>query len=414
MRLLHALPEGGLWDGTRSFRVGDFLDRTERRASVKLAEHNEAALAARPAQDQERAFSPVSEHSQALHALKRQHRYFGYVEVEIEGTPPFVMFLNDDDQIAYIYFWYGRDAFETHSLRLWTRLARESGVIFDVGAFTGVYTLAAAVSNREASIHSFEPVGLAFSRLLTNLSANRLGKKAPGASGAKIAASKFAVGDSDGEARINQFRNELTLGTGASLVEKPGKEVQHSESIRQVTVDGYAREVGLEKIDLIKADVEQAELLLVDGMQEVIEEHRPSLMIEVSSERNLQTLADRLEPYGYNFAIINDQAQSCSFNSVSDFSRVCNVLFRATSESRLKEFCDSVKPLDGNARVNADRQKVLGPSKIDEQLRALSKRARKSKKLEEELRTIKSSNAWILARNMSKGFDAARKLVWRR
>ena len=390
------------------------MGRKERGASIRLAEHNEAALAARPARDRGRAFSPVSEHSQALHALKRKHRYFGYVEVEIEGTPPFVMFLNDDDQIAYIYFWYGHDAFETHSLRLWTRLARESNVVFDIGAFTGVYTLAAAVSNREASIHSFEPVGLAFSRLLTNLSANRLGKKAPGASGAKIAASKIAVGDSDGEARINQFRNELTLGTGASLIEKPGKEVQHSENVPQVTVDGCAREAGLEKIDLIKADVEQAELLLVDGMQEVIKEHRPSLMIEVSSERNLQTLADRLGPYGYNFAIIDDQSQSCSINSVSDFSRVCNVLFRAIPESSLKEFCDSVKPLDGNARVSEDRQKVLGPSKIDEQLRALSKRARKSERLEEELRAIKSSNTWILARNMSNGFDAVRKLLRRR
>ena len=390
------------------------MGRKERRASIRLAEYNEAALAARPARDRERAFSPVSEHSRALHALKRRHRYFGYVEVEIEGTPPFVMFLNDDDQIAYIYFWYGRDAFETHSLRLWTRLARESDVIFDIGAFTGVYTLAAAVSNEKASIHSFEPVGLAFSRLLTNLSANRLGKKVPGAPGAKIAASKVAVGDSDGEAHINQFRNELTLGTGASLIEKPGKEVQHSESIRQVTVDGYAREVGLEKIDLIKADVEQAELLLVDGMQEVLEEHRPSLMIEVSSRQNLQTLADRLGPYGYNFAVIGDQAQSCSFNTSSDFSRVCNVLFRATSESRLKEFCGSVKPLGGSVRGSEDRQKVLGPSKIDEQLRALSKRARKSKRLEEELGAIKNSRTWVVARNMSSGFDAVRKLLRRR
>lgn len=372
---------------------------------------NERALSARPAQDQTRQFRPISEHDQDLHALKRHYRYLGYVEVEIEGAAPFVMLLNDDDQVAYIYFWYGRDAFETLSLRLWTELAKQSEVILDIGAFTGVYTLAAAASNRQASIHSFEPVSLVFSRLLTNLTANKLGKKVPGTASGRaraITVSNMAVGNLDGETHINQFRNELTIGTGASLIEKPNKVIKHNAKVRQVTIDSYAQENGLNKIDLLKADVEQAELIILEGAHNVLSRNRPSLLIEVSSRQNLEALSEILGSYGYNFALINDQAQNCSINDVTKFSRVCNVLFSYTSEADLKELCNSIKPIAKSSGKNRDRQRALGPSRLNEQL---SEQTRRSERLEQELWEIKSSRSWRLARMISATIERLQNLI---
>lgn len=179
----------------------------------RLAKGNRRALAKRPFLEEGYRFRPVSVHDRGLHEFKNNHPYFGYVEVEVEGVPPFVMTSNDDDQVAQVYFWYGPNAFESLSLRLWCKLAQESKYVFDIGAYSGVYALAAAQANPDASVHCFEPIRRVFGRLLANLSVNRRH--------GKIQAYNLALGDEDGEATMYIFSGRLTnLLTGASLVDK--------------------------------------------------------------------------------------------------------------------------------------------------------------------------------------------------
>lgn len=45
------------------------------------------------------------------------------MDAEIEGVCPFLMFSSNDDRVAQTYFFYGADAFESLSLRIW----REAG-----------------------------------------------------------------------------------------------------------------------------------------------------------------------------------------------------------------------------------------------------------------------------------------------
>jgi methylase of polypeptide subunit release factors len=139
-------------------------------------EANARALARRPFLQPGYEFRPVSVHDRGLREIKREYPYLGYVDVEVEGVPPFLMFSTNDDQVAQTYFWHGPDAFESLSLRLWRELARHSGSVLDVGAFTGVYSLTAARANPEAEVYCFEPVKRTFGRLVINLKANRLGQ----------------------------------------------------------------------------------------------------------------------------------------------------------------------------------------------------------------------------------------------
>src|SRR3712207_3489738 len=82
-----------------------------RLGSFRLAEANHAALSRRLFLDPGYEFRPVSVHNEHFQVLKRQHPYFGYVDIEVENVPPFLMFSNNDDQVAQTYFWYGPDSF---------------------------------------------------------------------------------------------------------------------------------------------------------------------------------------------------------------------------------------------------------------------------------------------------------------
>ena len=103
----------------------------------RLARMNSWALANRPFLKPDYKYRPASTHSKSFQALKKKYPYFGYIAVEIEDVRPFLMFSSNDDRVAQTYFFYGANAFESLSLRIWRELAQGSRHIFDIGAFTG-------------------------------------------------------------------------------------------------------------------------------------------------------------------------------------------------------------------------------------------------------------------------------------
>ena len=308
---------------------------TDRLPSEVITAINARALARRSFVAPGYEFRTVSVHNTELHEIKRKYPYLGYVDVEVEGVPPFVMFSNSDDQVAQVYFWYGPDAFESVSLRLWRRLAERSQHVFDIGAFTGVYSLTAARVNHEAQIYSLEPVKRTFARLVVNLQANRLGRR--------VKAYDIALGDVDGETIMHVFMGYLSLDSGSSLLEKSGKRVAAREHVETKRLDTFVEEHGIPSVDLAKLDVEQAEKMVIAGAERVLGEHRPHLLIEVSTADGLRDLI--LSPYGYGFAVIDDLNQTIRLNDLGAHEGVLNALFSPMPPDELRAFCMAVTPL---------------------------------------------------------------------
>ncbi len=334
IRKLTALPEGS----TRSGR---------------LVKANQAALEKRPFLQGGYSFRPVSVHDRGFHDLKDKYPYFGYVEVKVEGAPPFVMFSNNDDQVAQTYFWYGPNAFESLSLRIWRALARRSNHVFDVGAYSGIYALAAAQANPDVSVHCFEPIRRVFGRLLVNLSVNR--------QHGRIQAYNLALGEEDGEATMHIFSGRLTnLLTGASLVEKGHRAVVGGEPIETMRFDTFVERQEVPGVDLVKIDVEQAEKNVIVGMEKTLREHRPNLIVEIVSEDNLRDISGILSPHGYNFAVMDDQSQRAYVNDPQAHRAARNVLFSTMTERDLRAFCETLKPMPGRS---GPEPKAPAPSK---------------------------------------------------
>lgn len=260
----------------------------------ELRDVNARAEAARPCAEPDYRFRPVSAHDRHLHELKQRHPYFGYVEVEVHGVRPFVMFSNNDDVVAQVYFWFGPDSYESLSLRVWRRLSRASERVLDVGAYTGLFSLVAAFASPDAEVHAFEPDNAAHSRLVMNLAANRLGQR--------VRVHELAASDRTATETLHSFQGALNLTTGSSLTAKEGKTIERTQEVTTARLDEV---IPRDSRSLaVKIDAEEAEDRVVGGIQGLLGNGPASLVIEVSSREMLEDCRQRLP--GFAYAVIDD------------------------------------------------------------------------------------------------------------
>lgn len=309
----------------------------------RLAEMNARARTHRPFLDWDYEPQRLSTHKSDFHAIKRRFPYFGYIDVQVEDVPPFVMFSNNDDRVAQMYFWYGPNAFESLSLFTWVYLSRRSGHIFDIGAYTGVYSLAAANANQEAEVYCFEPVQRVFGRLIDNLVVNRLGTK--------VQSFDVALSNLDGRSTMNLFRTHRTLMSGSSLVPKSGKPIVAREDVDILRLDTFVEHHNVPSVDLVKIDVEQAEKLVIEGMDDTLRRYGPTVLVEVSSADKLRELVGMLSPLGYSFAVVDDTRQRFHIDDVGAHQKVCNVLFSSMPPTELGGLCGALE-----ARLQAEAE----------------------------------------------------------
>lgn len=147
-------------------------------------------------------------------------------------------------------FWRGIKGWEAISMELWLRLARQSNLIFDIGANTGIYALADKAASPHATVVAVEPVARVHDRLQANISLNGWG----------IHAICAAASDHDGTAILYDLpgrENVLSVSLEAdwnATAERTPVEVQ------SVTVETLARKYGSNRrVDLLKIDVETHE-----------------------------------------------------------------------------------------------------------------------------------------------------------
>lgn len=149
---------------------------------------------------------------------------------------------------------------------------------FDIGASQGFYTLLFAKLAGPEHVHAFEPEERNLRRLRTNLDLN--GFEA-------VRASRLAAVGEPGEVELNVFPREVygwhTLGTPSLEVDGLLAVPESRQRVPGVTLDGYCAEHGVERIDLLKLDVEGAELDALNGAQGLLGGGRiRALLFEVS------------------------------------------------------------------------------------------------------------------------------------
>lgn len=194
-------------------------------------------------------------------------------------------------------FWAGvGSGWESVSLSLWTELAKDSEVIFDIGANTGVYSLLAKSINKEAKVYAFEPVERVFKKLLHNIEMN----------GYDVSCSDYAASNENGTATIyDTLADHVYSVTVNKNLNRADVAVTPTE-IKTVRLDTFIEQHNVKKIDLIKLDVETFEGEVLEGFSSYLQEFKPTMLVEILNDEVGQKVQDLVENLNYLYFNIDD------------------------------------------------------------------------------------------------------------
>jgi FkbM family methyltransferase len=140
-------------------------------------------------------------------------------------------------------------------------------VAFDVGANIGIWTLLAA--GRGARVHAFEPVPELVERLRAHVALN-------GAD--NVLVNSFAAGAESGSLPFFAVRKDNRGASGFARPSAPSEEIR----VPVETLDAYVARRGITRVDVMKVDVEGAELLVFRGARALLSSpSAPALFFEV-------------------------------------------------------------------------------------------------------------------------------------
>jgi FkbM family methyltransferase len=166
----------------------------------------------------------------------------------------------------YVYFGLKDDALECL-----LRQVQPSDIVIDIGANIGYVSLRCSQIATEGRVFSFEPSAHNFAKATSNLALN------PSISNLTI--NRIALGNLPGEVSL---KSGSTHNRGMSRVVTSADSL--AEKVEVKKLDDWFRENKLNRVDLIKLDVEGFELEVLKGGCWVINTFRPKLLIEVDDQ----------------------------------------------------------------------------------------------------------------------------------
>jgi FkbM family methyltransferase len=216
----------------------------------------------------------------------------GCFEHKISSGDKFAL-SNDEISVSlYVY-----DNFENTNRKFWDDLIKPGMTVFDIGANWGVYSVAAKrLLGSDGNLVSFEPNKNEYSKLNKNLSLNKGGMS-------HVTLVNSAVGDSDGSAIF--YMPPEYKGAYGSLGRPKIDEDCEAIEVKITKLDSYINENSISALDVIKIDVEGAEIKVLTGAIETLKKFSPVILMEVSDKRTIvfgykaRELCDFLLDIGY-------------------------------------------------------------------------------------------------------------------
>lgn len=167
------------------------------------------------------------------------------------------------------------------------QLVAPGATCFDIGANYGQYSrLLSPLVGPHGRVYAFEPSSITCRGLRW---VGRLLRWR------NVTISQCALSDQPGQFALTiPIKSHGGLGIALAHLGQSIDRDGIQEMVQVQTLDGFMAEHGLTSCDFIKADVEGAELLMLQGARAALQRHRPVLMLEVN--------AGYLPRHGHNMA----------------------------------------------------------------------------------------------------------------
>lgn len=158
------------------------------------------------------------------------------------------------------------------------KLFKEATIFWDVGAHVGWYSVLASLTMQQGTIVSFEPNPMNIACLKKHISINNR---------QNIHVVPYALSSSCGKSHFSGGKQQGHLSETGKL------------EVEMITADKYINDTG--KVpDLIKMDIEGAELEFLKGANALLTEHHPTLVISAHGYQKRNNCVKLLKKLNYN------------------------------------------------------------------------------------------------------------------
>ncbi|MGB7293177.1 MAG: FkbM family methyltransferase [Thermodesulfobacteriota bacterium] len=177
-------------------------------------------------------------------------------------------------------YWLG--VYELYKQRAISACCTQGMVAYDVGAHAGFYTMMLArLSGKEGRVYAFEPNALNLRYLKTHLEINNINN---------VTILPIALGQDTGYTFFNESGNSSTGHVTASRT---------TVMVLLDSIDSLIDKKLIEPPNIIKIDVEGAELDVLRGAGAAIRTYHPIIFVAIDNHDNKDYIYDFLKDMGY-------------------------------------------------------------------------------------------------------------------
>jgi len=207
---------------------------------------------------------------------------------------------------------------EPEFIGAFTHAARRATVLYDIGANIGLFAMLGARLNSSLDVHAFEPEPRNFAALEANLDSNGL-----------LSVHRHAIGLGAEDTIVEFAAPGEVAGTGTHQVRAARGIEARADEVIQVqirSVDSLVAAGELPAPDLIKMDVEGYEAAVLRGMDKVLRENHPTILLELHPQKiaeqgdSVEALFEQLQSMGYEAELIGRPGDTVGHHSQHHYS----------------------------------------------------------------------------------------------
>jgi len=198
-------------------------------------------------------------------------------------------------------------AFERETAKAICGLLRQGHVALDIGANIGAHSLPMArCVGDSGKVFAFEPTSFAFTKLQRNVGLNRDVER-------RIVLEQVVLGDVSGTDVPEGIYSSWPLAGSSQLHGKHKGRLMPTTGARTSSLDDYVAKAGIDRVDLIKLDVDGSECAILRGAVQTMKMHRPPLVMECApyalkeAGSSLEELCDILSGQRYRLRDIANE-----------------------------------------------------------------------------------------------------------
>lgn len=191
---------------------------------------------------------------------------------------------------------------------------KPGNTFIDIGANIGLFSLnASKIVGKSGNIHSFEAFSQNYLKLKNNIEDNHF---------ENVNIHHQAISNDNSAIEILYNDVNKNVGMASAFL----KNFTSKEIVGSITIDEYVSTQKIDRIDLIKIDIEGGELKALSGMSETLRNFKPQIILEINSETLRSSNGSEEELYNFlgkfNYRMIKKLSSSeKSYNAVFGISQ---------------------------------------------------------------------------------------------